>query len=258
MLVLSRRAAETVDFPAFGIRVEILRCNSNSVRVGIEAPRDIQVLRGELVENLQELGQRSFHQAITPGLTFDKASSLLQAQISEAEATLRTLQSLRKDQSGSVDSQRVSELMQQLRRIDSQASQTDLQHDEERKVRALLVDDNDNETKLLAGYLRIKGFDVTTAANGKEALEKISFQEPDVVLLDMTMPEFDGSWTISQIRNQDALEQMTVFAVSGKCASESNVTVGPSGVNAWFRKPLNPEALAHEIKRSFEAETLVA
>jgi carbon storage regulator CsrA len=258
MLVLSRRAAETVDFPTLGIRVEILRCSSKSVRVGIEAPRDIQVIRGELANRLPEKTQRGFLEAITPSLTFDKASSLLQAQISEAESTLRKLQSLNKDQCGNVDSDRVTELMRQLRRIDSQATETDAQHDNARKLRALLVDDNANETKLLAGYLKIKGFDVVTASNGKEALEKISVQEPDVVLLDMTMPKFDGSWTISQIRSQDVLEEMTVFAVSGKCASESDVTIGPDGVNAWFRKPLNPEALAHEIKRSFDAADLVA
>src|SRR5690606_16388530 len=58
---------------------------------------------------------------------------------------------------------------------------------------ALLVEDNDNERHLLAGYLKMVGFEAVTAENGMAALDYLaSHERPDVVLLDMLMPECDG------------------------------------------------------------------
>ena len=251
MLVLSRRESQSIEFPALGIRVEVLRCGSNAIRLGIDAPRDIRVLRSELAEGKLPLDHDNFQAAISPRRTFDTVSYQLQRQLDEAFLTLSQLRSICDDAGTADDEAALEGFLTQLHQIDAKASLADMA-EENRKVRALLVDDNDNESKLLAGYLRVKGFEVETAINGKEAIDKLSTQNSDVVLLDMTMPEFDGRWTIDQIRRSEDLERLTVFAVSGKCPSESDVQVGPSGVNAWFRKPLNPERLATEIQKSIE------
>src|SRR5262249_29506605 len=66
--------------------------------------------------------------------------------------------------------------------------------------RALVVEDNDNERELLAGCLRRSGFDVDTAADGMQAIVRLTEHPPDVVLLDIHMPKFDGRKTISAIR----------------------------------------------------------
>ena len=88
-------------------------------------------------------------------------------------------------------------------------------------------------------------------------METMSRQQMDVVLLDMSMPQFDGRWTIDQIRADQLLEDMTVFAVTGAEQSDSGVELGPRGVNRWFRKPLNPDDLISQITDSCHAQQAV-
>src|SRR6185503_8845719 len=69
--------------------------------------------------------------------------------------------------------------------------------DTESHHRALVVEDDDNERELLAGCLRVSGFDVDTAADGLQAMVRLTERAPDVVLLDIRIPRFDGRKTIS-------------------------------------------------------------
>ena len=77
--------------------------------------------------------------------------------------------------------------------------------------------------------------------------------QPDVVLLDMQMPRCDGPTTIQAIRMNPDYSGLRVYAVSGQVADEAGVTIGPSGVNRWFRKPLNPQSLVTELRRELQA-----
>ena len=98
---------------------------------------------------------------------------------------------------------------------------------------------------------------MTTAKDGRDALDYLSGsrRRPDVVLLDMQMPRCDGPSTISAIRENPAYSGLRVFAVSGRVPADMGVTVGPSGVDKWFRKPLNPQNLVTELHRDFEHAT---
>ncbi len=115
--------------------------------------------------------------------------------------------------------------------------------------RALVVEDDATECELLAGYLRLSGFDVTTAMDGLQAMVHLSKDErPDVVLLDMKMPRFDGPKTVSAIRHNPAYRGLKIFAVSGTKPAEMPVDVGPRGVDRWFTKPINPRSLVSAIQ----------
>jgi DNA-binding response OmpR family regulator len=114
--------------------------------------------------------------------------------------------------------------------------------------RALVVEDDDNERELLSGFLSMSGFEVETAVDGLQAMVHLTKQvRPDVVLLDMKMPRFDGSKTISAIRCNPNYEGLKVFAVSGTASSEMNVSIGKNGVDRWFSKPLDPRLLVSAI-----------
>jgi len=116
--------------------------------------------------------------------------------------------------------------------------------------RALLVEDNANERRLLAKYLERSGFRVDVANDGCDALDYLSSHDrPDVVLLDMLMPRCDGPSTIRAIRNNEHYAGIKVFAVSGLPPNTLSVPIGPEGVDSWFPKPLDPEALIDEINR---------
>lgn len=247
MLVLSRKANETILFPSLGISVQVLRCSQNNVRIGIDAPREIAVLRGEIED-----------QEVRAGATRVAANRLaksvlpnLRQTVHEAAATLNQLHALADAPSNPKCEAAIFKLFEDLRKLDSQVTELSKPESQRsRAIRALLVDDDDIELQLLSRYLEAKGIDVTTAKNGQIALKQMAHCEPDIVLLNMSMPKFDGRWTIDKIRGDHQLEKLKVFAISGTDEADSDVEVGPHGVNGWFRKPLNPADLILEITNS--------
>jgi carbon storage regulator CsrA len=117
-----------------------------------------------------------------------------------------------------------------------------------RRLTALLVEDNRNECTLLASYLRLNGIAVETADDGVDALEYLEGHErPDVVLLDMHLPRFDGPSTVAAIRRNPRFEGLKVFAVTGASQAEYGIPIGPAGVDRWFTKPINPPGLIDEM-----------
>ena len=236
MLILSRKQSEAIVFPSLNIRIEILKASGNQVRVGIDAPREIAVLRAEL----QSDGQSSSPNAKpVAGLT-------------EAVRIVRELEQLASMDTKNHVGVRVDELLRRLQSIEQLRDQQNVGQPL-RSKRALVVDDNDNETKLLASYLRLKGFAVDIAQDGRDAMMQLTEgKRPDVVLLDMNMPKFDGRWTIGQIRRSHRFGDAKVYAISGTDQVNSGVEIGPRGVDHWFTKPLNPERLVDSINAEFE------
>jgi len=85
--------------------------------------------------------------------------------------------------------------------------------------------------------------------DGLQAIVHLSKHDrPDVVLLDMKMPRFDGPKTVSAIRQNPEHRSLKIFAVTGTDPAEAAVTVGPTGVNRWFTKPVDPEQLVQAMQ----------
>ena len=121
--------------------------------------------------------------------------------------------------------------------------------------RALVVEDDPNERELLAGYLRLTGFEVETAADGLQAMVQLSKHDrPNVVLLDMKMPKFDGSKTVTAIRQHPDYRALKIFAVTGTDQAETLIDIGPRGVDRWFSKPVDPERLVDAIHSDLSME----
>jgi carbon storage regulator CsrA len=245
MLVLSRGPTDKIVFPNLDITVEILRIAGNRVRVGVDAPKDIRVLRHELADQpsgtcASTRTSPSSHEFRNRLNTANLALHLLQRQLDaglaeEAETTLqkalRELDTLNETIVGSTSSE-------------SNAAQA------RPSCRALLVEDDVNESELLAGYLRVSGFDVDQAMDGLQAMVYLSrHRSPDVVLLDMKMPRLNGPKTVSSIRKNPVYRDVKIFAVSGADQTECGVPEGPKGVDRWFSKPINPKELVDEMNR---------
>jgi CheY-like chemotaxis protein len=117
-----------------------------------------------------------------------------------------------------------------------------------RRIQTLLVEDNPHESALLESYLRLSGLDVINASDGHEALDYLNTHEPpDAVLLDMRLPRCDGPTTVAAIRGNPTFSRLKIFAVSGAKPGEVNVPTGPTGVDGWFTKPLNPARLVDTL-----------
>jgi CheY-like chemotaxis protein len=99
---------------------------------------------------------------------------------------------------------------------------------------------------------------VETAADGLQAMVRLTEKAPDVVLLDIRMPRFDGSKTISAIRSNPDYRGMKVFAVSGTRPEEMNISLGPNGVDRWFYKPVNPKVLLDALRDELHTERVLA
>jgi CheY-like chemotaxis protein len=120
-----------------------------------------------------------------------------------------------------------------------------------RIIRALLVEDNRNESALLAEFLRLHGVKVETVCDGQDALDYLkSHDRPDVILIDMRMPRCDGPTTVTAIRQDASYEGLKVFAVTGADPQECDTEVGVRGVDRWFTKPVNPARLVREMNSS--------
>jgi carbon storage regulator CsrA len=237
MLVLSRRQNEKVLFPALDIIVEVVGFNRNTVRLGIDAPSSVAIVREELAKDAKTAAKpaaakdrhRLRNQLHSATLAVHLAQKQLQAGRSEEAA--RTL----------------NEALQHFTELENALPAPAAAP--AKPIRALVVEDNHNESTLLAEYLRLNGIKVETAHDGAEALEHLRSQgRPDVILLDMRMPRCDGPATIAAIRGNADFEGMKVFAVSGADPEECAVPTGACGVDGWFTKPLNPVKLLDEMK----------
>jgi CheY-like chemotaxis protein len=110
----------------------------------------------------------------------------------------------------------------------------------------------------LSSYLRQSGYDVDTASDGLQAMVRLTEKAPDVVLLDIRMPRFDGRKTISAIRKNPDYRGLKLFAVSGTSPEEMKIALGPKGVDRWFTKPINPEMLLEAMRDDLHTEPAMA
>jgi carbon storage regulator CsrA len=259
VLVLSRRLHEKILFPNFHIAVQVVAVKPGMVRLGIEAPPEVTVLRDELRERAAEWGvtetqtgesaaQSQFRElrhflrnrlnVAALGLTL-MHRQLQVDQTQEAQATLAKLQE---------DLQ----LLRQRLEGDGEEAQPRPPTTPYTARRALLVEDDHNERELLAGLLRIAGLDVDTAEDGIAALDYLHTRgRPDVVLLDMVLHRCDGPTMLREIRGDPAYAGLKIFAVTGHAPDELLLDSVP-GVDRWFNKPINPEALLHELNEELD------
>jgi carbon storage regulator CsrA len=239
MLVLSRRLNEKIQLPTLGVTVEVRGITRNAVRLGIDAPPSIAVVRDEIapaIANVQASRLNTTnHQLRNRFHAASLAAHLAQKQLrcgmtKEAEATL-------------------DEALREFNSLDQELATAKASPLQTRKaIRTLLVEDDCNESALLAGFLRLNGFNVATASDGRDALDYLqSHDRPDVVLLDMRMPRCDGPTTIAAIRGNANYAGLKVFAVSGSDPNDCSLPLGPRGVDRWFTKPLNPVRLVDEM-----------
>lgn len=125
--------------------------------------------------------------------------------------------------------------------------------DKQKKI--LVVDDDQNMLQLLYSFLR-DSYRVTMVGSGKDALESLRKQKPDLMLLDYLMPEMNGKETLEIIRKDENLKDLPVFFLTG--VSDSNkisecLKLEPSG---YILKPIGKFSLLAKIRAYFEESEL--
>ena len=112
----------------------------------------------------------------------------------------------------------------------------------------LIIDDNEQITKMLTTFLELKDQKCTVANDGKEGLALIKENNHDVVLLDLAMPEFDGYAVIKDLEESNTLKdhKIIVFTASTITQEELDELVN-RGVNSYILKPVDIDILLTKI-----------
>lgn len=115
-------------------------------------------------------------------------------------------------------------------------------------ARVLVVDDILPNVKLLEAKLASEYYDVLTATNGPEALEKVAAQSPDIVLLDVMMPGMDGFEVCKRIKANAATAHIPVVIVTALTDSSDRIKGLEAGADDFLSKPLNDTALMSRVR----------
>jgi len=111
-------------------------------------------------------------------------------------------------------------------------------------TRALLVEDDPNIVDLIRSNLAVRGFDTVVSADGRRALQLLETEEPDIVLLDLMLPDADGFDLCRQIRERSSV---AVIVVSARGGERDKVTALNMGADDYMTKPFSVEELLARI-----------
>lgn len=120
----------------------------------------------------------------------------------------------------------------------------------------LVVDDERMNRMLLRRALEADGHMVVEAANGREALDRLRTEAPDLVLLDLVMPELDGYATLQAIKADPTLVHLPVIVISGVDELDSIVRCIGMGATDYLPKPFEPAILHARLESSLAAKRL--
>ena len=115
--------------------------------------------------------------------------------------------------------------------------------------KVLVVDDNPVSRELIREVLEDADLEVLEAENGGEALDKIAQEKPDIVLLDIQLPVYDGYEVLHRVRSELKLDKLPVLALTAYAMREDREKALASGFDAYITKPIDAAALRIQVKR---------
>jgi CheY-like chemotaxis protein len=115
--------------------------------------------------------------------------------------------------------------------------------------RVLVVDDDDVIRQLITVNLELEGFEVTTAVDGQDCLDKARDIDPVVITLDVMMPRMDGWEAASRLRADPSTAGVKVVLLSARAQEADLERGGRLGVDAYLTKPFDPDELIATVRR---------
>jgi len=116
----------------------------------------------------------------------------------------------------------------------------------------LVIEDYSDTRELLSALLRNHGYAVVEAEDGIEGILKAGWLYPDLILMDLSLPEMDGVEAASRIHAQAKLSRIPIFVVSAYLTEEVERDVRAAGCVEVFTKPFDPHALLEKIRTTLD------
>jgi CheY-like chemotaxis protein len=114
-------------------------------------------------------------------------------------------------------------------------------------AKILLVEDNENNRYLATFLLEREGFRVITAVNGKQVLELARREQPDLIVLDIQMPEMDGYETAARLRSEPQFAHIPIVGVSSFAMTGDRERAIQAGFTGYVEKPINPDTFGRRV-----------
>ncbi|MBI3592481.1 MAG: response regulator [Nitrospirae bacterium] len=116
-------------------------------------------------------------------------------------------------------------------------------------MKLLVVDDDKTTRKLLSLYLKGKGYEIVTAENGLDAMEKLGTENINLVVTDMNMPYMDGIELTKTLRADPAWTRVPIIMVTTEADDDEKKKALEAGVDDYLVKPTNADQISDSIKR---------
>ena len=113
----------------------------------------------------------------------------------------------------------------------------------------LIVEDNEKNLKLVRDVLQFKGYETIEAMTGTEGVRLARESKPDLVLMDIQLPDIDGITALGQIRADPLTQKMPVIAVSASVMPDDQQRIVASGFDAYVTKPINVKGFVETVER---------
>lgn len=124
------------------------------------------------------------------------------------------------------------------------------------QARILVVDDNTDNAEIISTRLRHRGYSITEVANGRDALEHILEEAPDLVLLDVMLPDIDGYEVTRRVKGDPSLPFTPIILVTARDSTEDKVTGFEAGADDYLTKPINFSELEARVRSMLRIKRL--
>lgn len=126
------------------------------------------------------------------------------------------------------------------------------------KTRILVVDDEPNIVQTLQDRLEMNEYEVVTAGNGREGLEKFEEEHPDVILLDVIMPIMDGHEMLEALRKRPRGQDVSVIMLTARSQTQDIARANACGIDDYIVKPFDLSELLEKIESVVEHRNVAA
>ncbi len=113
----------------------------------------------------------------------------------------------------------------------------------------LHIEDNTDNRLLVRRLLQMGGYRLTEAENAKEALEVLKTEKPDLILMDINMPDMDGYTLTTKIRSMPGFERIPILALTANVMRGDKEKTLEAGCDGYIQKPLDIDQLIREVER---------
>jgi two-component system cell cycle response regulator DivK len=118
--------------------------------------------------------------------------------------------------------------------------------------RVLVVEDNENNMKLICLVLNKHGYEPIKAFTGKDGVEKAIQERPDIILMDIQLPDISGIEAVKRIRMVDDMQDIPIIAITSYAMAGDREKILNVGCDGYFEKPIDPLTIIEDIEQIVE------